>query len=107
METIPARTGNNEKKFIYRLLISVTSFVPLTLGLYALGHLVLVTAKRLILKCMFAENQNYCPITDRISGRRPLSTAISAYHSADIIREIQHIFVTKCPKVSGTEEVYD
>ena len=64
---------------------NVTSSVPLTLGHF-------VTTKWLILECIFAENQNYYPITDLISGRHPMSTAISAYHSAHIIRELQQIY---------------
>ena len=62
-----------------------------------LGHL--ETAKWLILEFMFAENQNYYPITDLVSGRRPMYTVISAYHSADYTREIQHILVLSALKL--------
>ena len=67
----------------------------------------LVTGKWFILEFMFTENHNYYPITYLINGRRPMINVISTQHSADITREIQHILVTKCPKMSETEEVYD
>ena len=43
---------------------------------------------------LFAANQKYYSITDLISGRRPMSTVISACHPADTTREIQYILVT-------------
>ena len=57
-----------------------SSSVPVTLG-----HL--GTAKLLNLEFVFAENQTYYPITNLISGRRPMSHISSAYHSAVITRE--------------------
>ena len=59
----------------------------------------LVTAKCLVLEFMFGENQNYYPITDLVSGRRPMYTVISAYHSADYTREIQLILVLSALKL--------
>ena len=69
-----------------------TSSVPLILMHF-------VNGEWLILEFMFAENQNYYPITDLVSGRRPMYTVISAYHSADYTREIQHILVLSALKL--------